>query len=143
MKGKFYGIFIVAIVIISFGLTTKMDVSAKTLAQSFKSSIKYVYVSAPNSFSRKYQKQVCAQTVGYVNKKQLHHVVAYIGGSRKSTKGAVETKRSYGYRDISATAKNTQTIFLDWSSSTKSYSLPFGWKQTYFKTGYTKYGMGK
>lgn len=120
-----------------------MNVSAKTLAQSFQSSIKYVYVSAPNAFSRKYQKQVCAKTVGYVNKKERHHVVAYIGGSRKSTTGAVSIKRTYGYGNISATAKNTQTIFLNWSNSTKSYSLPFGWKQTYFKTGYTKYGMGK
>lgn len=120
-----------------------MDVSAKTLAQSFKSSIKYVYVSAPNVFSCKYQKQVCAKTVGYVNKKKYHHVLAYIGGSRNSTKGAVATSRSYGYRDISATAKNTQTIYLELSSSTMSYVLPFGWRQTYFKTGYTKYGMGK
>lgn len=143
MKGKFYSIFIAAIVIISFSLSPKVDVSAKTLAQSFKSSIKYVYVSAPNVYSRKYQKQVCAKTVGYVNKNKHHYVLAYIGGSKSSTKGAVAVKRSYGYGNISATAKNTQTIYLNWSNVTHNYVLPFGWKQIYFKTGYTKYGTGK
>lgn len=145
-------LFLIAL-LIGINIILPINANAKTLAQSFTSSISYKAVNKLNSKNgqQTYKKDVCAKTIGYYNKKQYHHVLAYIGGNRNSTNGCISKKRTYGYGNISATASQKSvvqySINKNYSPSGNvtgiSWQAPFLWKQIYFKTGYTKYGMGK
>ena len=122
-----------------------IDVEAKTLKDSFASSISYTDLTVP-TFAKpviKVKKSVTAKTNGYTNRKQYHHVLAYIGGSRTSTSGCVAKKRTYGYGNIAATATQTSEVVCTYSANTGFWERSLGWRQICFKTAYTKYGMGK
>ena len=128
MKNKINKVIMIAFVVCICFLGVA-DVSAKTLAQSFSGG------TSVKRYNSGYQKETAiktcyAQTKGYTNRKQYHHVLAYIGGTRNSTKGCVAQTRKYGYGDIRAEAKQkvTCTIGCSWN---------------YLKTGYAKYGMGR
>lgn len=119
---------------ITIGLTgcvllTSVQVSAKTLKDSFSGGSNYKYVSYNSKNDvYKYKKTTYAKTEGY---DKWHYVRAYIGGTKDNPNGAeVDSKRKWKSGDVEATVSITKSIP---GSDVLIY-------KTYFPTGYAKYG---
>lgn len=103
--------------------------SAKTLAESFSSSVN-IFCSDGNAWTGRtaWKKSCTSKTNGY---NKYHYVRAYIGGTKDkpNSKTIADTGRKYSYGDVSATATTGQVWIND----------PL-WVSLYFPTAYAKYG---
>lgn len=125
LRNKVLSVVASAVVVVS--CCSGVPASAKTLAQSFSSSVSIDYVQP--GYSGDYWRKTCtAKTNGYY---KYHYVRAYIGGSSSGPNGNAwaDTGRCYSYGDISRTAR-TSAVYVD-SSTFPRFAFP---------TAYAKYG---
>jgi len=112
--------------------TFAVPASAITLAESFYSSTSIVCVGS-DIWGTKYYKTCTAGTKGYYNFAKRHYVHAYIGGSSKSSTGAiVDSKRRYNYGNVEAKVQTTPNYYS--STLDARWTIP---------TAYAKYDMEK